>query len=68
MAGIGPRNMADEYPGFATYDRNVYVNEAHNDWAQWASEGGMPFLPAHRDSGIWLAKPSLQSVWGLGSA
>jgi hypothetical protein len=21
-----------------------FVNQAHNNWAQWASEGGIPFL------------------------
>ncbi|MEI9812250.1 MAG: O-antigen ligase family protein [Acidobacteriota bacterium] len=29
------------YPGFARYDDGSYVNQAHNDWAQWAVEGGI---------------------------
>jgi O-antigen ligase len=64
--GSGLGTWPDEYPRFATYDANVYVNEAHNDWAQWASEGGLPFFLLMAALVIWLAKPSLQSVWGLG--
>ncbi len=54
------------YPRFATYDANVYVNEAHNDWAQWTVEGGIPFGLLLAALVIWLVRPSLRSVWGLG--
>ena len=64
--GSGIGTWPSEYLGFATYDWNLYVNAAHNDWAQWASEGGVPFLLLMAALVIWLAKPSLQSVWGLG--
>jgi len=64
--GSGLGTWPDEYPGFATSDSDVYVNEAHNDWAQWASEGGFLFFLLIAALTIWLVKPSLQSVWGLG--
>jgi O-antigen ligase len=64
--GSGIGTWPSEYPRFATYDWNLYVNAAHNDWAQWASEGGVPFFLLIAALVIWLAKPSLQSVWGLG--
>jgi O-antigen ligase len=64
--GSGIGTWPSEYPGFATYDMNAYVNAAHNDWAQWASEGGIPFLVLMAALVLWLVKPSLQSVWGLG--
>lgn len=64
--GSGIGTWPDEYPRFATYDSNVYVNEAHNDWAQWASEGGLPFFLLMAALVISLVKPSLNSVWGLG--
>lgn len=64
--GSGSGTWPSEYPGFATYDLGLYVNAAHNDWAQWASEGGVPFFLLMAALAIWLAKPSLQSVWGLG--
>jgi O-antigen ligase len=64
--GSGLGTWPNEYPGFATYDAGVYVNEAHNDWAQWTSEGGIPFALLFGILTIWLAKPSLQSLWGMG--
>jgi O-antigen ligase len=64
--GSGLGTWPNEYPGFATSDSGLYVNEAHNDWAQWASEGGIPFLFLMAALTISLAKPSFQSVWGLG--
>jgi O-antigen ligase len=64
--GSGLGTWPNEYPGFATYDTGVYVNEAHNDWAQWASEGGIPFLLLMAALTILLVRPSFQSVWGLG--
>jgi O-antigen ligase len=64
--GSGMGTWPSEYPGFATYDWNLYVNAAHNDWAQWASEGGIPFVLLMAALIIWLGAPSLRSVWGLG--
>lgn len=64
--GSGLGTWPNEYPAFATYDANVYVNEAHNDWAQWASEGGIPFALVIAALTIWVGGPSLRSVWGLG--
>ncbi len=64
--GSGIGTWPSEYPGFATYDQGVFVNAAHNDWAQWMSEGGVPFLLMIGTLVVWLAKPSLQSIWGLG--
>jgi O-antigen ligase len=65
-AGSGMGTWPSEYPRFATYDEGLYVNAAHNDWAQWASEGGAPLFLLMAALVIWLLKPSLQSVWGLG--
>lgn len=64
--GSGIGTWSNEYPAYATYDDNTWVNEAHNDWVQWASEGGIPFALLLAALTLWLAKPSLQSVWGLG--
>ena len=64
--GSGMGTWPSEYPGFATYDWDVYGNAAHNDWAQWVSEGGISFFLLMAVLVIWLAKPSLRSVWGLG--
>lgn len=64
--GSGLGTWPNEYPGFATFDSGVYVNEAHNDWAQWASEGGLPFFLLMAALALWMIRPSIRSVWGLG--
>jgi len=64
--GSGMGTWPVVYPRFATYDANLYVNEAHNDWAQWTVEGGIPFVLLLAALAIWLVKPSVRSVWGLG--
>ena len=42
--GSGLGTWARMYPRHAGLDTGVAVNQAHNDWAQWAAEGGLPFL------------------------
>ncbi len=54
------------FPRFATFDSNVYVNEAHDDWAQWTAEGGIPFTVLLAALVLSLMRPALRSVWGLG--
>jgi O-antigen ligase len=62
--GIGTWRAA--YPAFATLDMAVIANEAHNDWAQWGSEGGIPFLVLLAALTFSVAWPAVESVWGLG--
>ncbi len=54
------------YPHAATFDMALLANEAHNDWAQWTSDGGIPFLLLMAILVLWTARPAVQSVWGLG--
>ncbi len=42
------------------------ANEAHNDLAQWAAEGGISFLIFMTGLVVWLARRVFQSVWALG--
>jgi hypothetical protein len=42
------------------------VNQAHNDWAQWAAEGGLPFLALLLAVAAWSLRPALRSLWGVG--
>jgi len=64
--GSGMGTWAIVFPRFATFDSNVYVNEAHNDWAQWTAEGGIPFTVILAALLFSLVRPALRSVWGLG--
>jgi O-antigen ligase len=62
--GLGAWPMA--YPGYALYDDGLFVNQAHNDWAQWAAEGGIPFLLVMLAIAGMSVRPALRSIWGLG--
>lgn len=44
VAGFGLGTWPLVYPSFAVFDAGAWVNHAHNDWAEWAAEGGIPFL------------------------
>jgi O-antigen ligase len=62
--GLGTWSVA--YPGYALFDNGLFANRAHNDWAQWTVEGGVPFLLFM----LWIAARSVtsaaRSLWGIG--
>ncbi|HEX4135277.1 MAG TPA: O-antigen ligase family protein [Bryobacteraceae bacterium] len=64
--GYGMGTWRAVYPRAATFDMALLANEAHNDWAQWAAEGGLPFSILMAALVVWAAKPAIRSVWGLG--
>lgn len=66
LAGFGLGAWSSAYPGYARFDDGTFVNQAHNDWAQWAAEGGIPFLLLMLGVVALLARPALASLWGLG--
>jgi hypothetical protein len=64
--GFGLGNWPRAYPRYALFDDGNYVNQAHNDWMQWAVEGGVPFF-AILLSLVAMALPAaLESVWAIG--
>ncbi len=44
MTGWGLGTWTEVYPAYARFDDGVFDNAAHNDWAQWTAEGGVPML------------------------
>jgi O-antigen ligase len=68
LIGVGLGNWATAYPAYALYDDGTYANQAHNDWAQWAVEGGLPLFALQ----LWLAwlivPNAIRSGWGMGIA
>ncbi len=66
LAGWGLDTYVPVYPMFARYDDGTYVNRAHNDWLQWAAEGGVFFAAAMLAVFVWRIRPSIRSGWGLG--
>jgi O-antigen ligase len=66
LTGFGLGTWPEAYPGYARFDDGTYVNQAHNDWIQWASEGGLPFLLAMLAIAGWSVGPAVRSLWGVG--
>jgi len=66
LTGFGLGAWPSAYPGYARYDDGTFVNQAHNDWAQWAVEGGLPLLLAMLAVAGMLLRPAVESLWGLG--
>jgi len=66
LTGWGLGTWSEVYPGFARYDDGTFVNQAHNDWAQWAVEGGIPLLLLFLFIAFRVLRPAWRSIWGLG--
>lgn len=62
--GLGTWSVA--YPGYARYDDGSFVNQAHNDWLQWAAEGGVPFFAAALAFAALMIRPAWRTLWGVG--
>ena len=64
--GNGLGSWPQVYPRYASFDAGVFLNQAHDDWAQWAAEGGLPFFLLL----LWFAKlswkPAFRSIYGVG--
>ena len=66
LTGFGLGTWPEAYPGYARFDDGTYVNQAHNDWLQWAGEGGLLFLAFMLAIAGWSVGPAVQSLWGVG--
>lgn len=66
LTGFGMGTWPEVYPAYARFDDGTFVNQAHNDWLQWADEGGLPFLILMLGIAGWSVRPAVQSLWGVG--
>jgi hypothetical protein len=64
--GVGLGNWPAAYPAYAIFDGGYFANQAHNDWAQWAVEGGLPFLLFIFSIALWSAPKAFRTGWGVG--
>src|SRR5205085_11007809 len=64
--GFGLGTYATVYPEFASFDAGLTVDHAHNDWAEWTAEGGVPMLLVMLSIAAASFRPALRSGWGLG--
>lgn len=66
LLGFGLGNWTVAYPAFSLIDLGLFINFAHNDWLQWAAEGGLPFALAMLALAAWSLRAGLRTVWGIG--
>jgi hypothetical protein len=66
LKGVGFGNWSTVYPAYALFDDGLFANQAHNDWAQWAVEGGLPFFLVMVALAVWIVPRALRTVWGSG--
>jgi len=64
--GFGLGSFEGVYRAYALFDDGTTVNHAHNDWAEWAAEGGLPFVAVLLLLAMWSIPRATRSIWGLG--
>ncbi len=64
--GFGLGSWPAVYPAYARFDNGQIANRAHNDWAEWAGEGGLPFFVILASIAVWSIPRSIASLWGIG--
>ncbi len=67
IAGFGLGNWRGVYPAYALFDDSRLANEAHNDWVQWAAEGGLPFVCLLGGVFAGSVRNAWRSLWGIGT-
>jgi hypothetical protein len=68
LAGFGLGNWATAYPAFARVDPDAFVEHAHDDWLEWAAEGGIPFLIIMLGVATWAVRRGWSNPQWLGIA
>lgn len=64
--GFGLGTFRTAYPAYASIDFGAVVNHAHNDWAEWTADGGLPFGLLLLSIAIWSIPRAIRTVWGIG--
>jgi O-antigen polymerase len=65
-SGSGLGTFAVVYPAYAEFDTGKIVDHAHNDFMEWAAEGGVPFALVWAGLALWAVRPAVRSGWGIG--
>lgn len=66
LIGYGLGTFPDVYPQYAIQDFPYHVNHAHNDWAEFAADGGIPFLLLVLIPFAAAIPTAIRHPWGLG--
>ncbi|MEO8367732.1 MAG: O-antigen ligase family protein [Candidatus Solibacter sp.] len=66
IKGFGLGTWPLVYPAYAATDDGVFVNQAHNDWAQAGVEGGLPVFLCFAAFFLWTVRTGWRTPWALG--
>jgi hypothetical protein len=66
LAGYGLGTFPAVYQRYAIKDFPFYANHTHNDWAEFAADGGIPFLLLLLIPFAAAVPAALRNPWGLG--
>ena len=65
LTGFGLGAWDTVYPAYARFDLGLFVEHAHNDWLEWAAEGGVFFACALFALPLFAASKIAKDAWGL---
>jgi O-antigen ligase len=66
LTGYGLGTFPEVYQRYAIKDFPVYANHTHNDWAEFAADGGVPFLLLVLIPFAAGVPSAIRHPWGLG--
>jgi hypothetical protein len=66
LVGYGLGTFPEVYQRYAIKDFPFYANHAHNDWAEFAADGGVPFLLLVLIPFVTAIPAAIRNPWGLG--
>jgi O-antigen ligase len=66
LTGNGLGTFPEVYQRYAVKDFPFYANHAHNDWAEFAADGGFPFLLLVFVPFAAMTREAIRHPWGLG--
>lgn len=68
LTGFGLGTFPEVYQQYAIRDFPFYANHAHNDWAEFAADGGIPFLLLVFIPLACAVPAAIRYPWGMGLA
>jgi O-antigen ligase len=66
LIGYGLGTFPEVYQRYAIKDFPFYANHTHNDWAEFAADGGFPFMLIVLIPFVVAVPASIRNPWGLG--
>jgi len=66
VTGYGLDTFPAVYQRYAVKDFPFYANHTHNDWAEFAADGGIPFLLLLLIPFVAAVPTAIRHPWGLG--